>query len=625
MKRLIFSVTLLCLVLLSVWPEGQAEAAGSATRGKYLAERGAIVPPDEVHIHSYIASVDYRYAKPTSSILDVSLYTGHRQVSVDGQEEIIQIGIQGGKVGFEELTPMNLAFVIDHSGSMSAADKLNWVKDAFDIFIEKVRSTDYVSLVIFSDRATVMFPATKMDSEQKRMKFKEAVHRIRPAGSTNIRHGLQLGCLEVVKNLNREYTNRVLFLSDGQDTCGNSHQQILEVARQFYAQGINISTIGVGQAFDLELMVEMAKTSGGSSRFISDREEMEETFGSELDRMVVPHALNMQMNLKFLLDVDILESWGYENRIVGDTIEYFQKTLHHGDYETILAHIKIKPQESTGELDLAQFTITYEDVYGNPYQSGPHIIKVTVVEPHFPVTGFSDAMVLRSGTMLHFAQNLKTIGELFYKDKSELNLKRALQLSLDTKKELVNSRMRLDNQGFVDEIRILDQYLTILGRELQLAEAEVNTIVADVEMRPSAPNRSVQNHIRNLCSEIALDMQLKARGAVAVCDFANPPNQPTSNITSMVSNMALAEIARINTVSLVRPEKLASTLKRQGLVLSDLTETTNALTVGRALTADYIMTGSVIETTATYIVFSRLLNVGSEEVESTAQVIIAKN
>ena len=82
MKQLLYFVTLLCLSSLGVWAGGEAEAAGSATRGKYLAARGTIVPSEEVHINSYIASVDYKYALPSSSIMDVSLYSGQRQVSI---------------------------------------------------------------------------------------------------------------------------------------------------------------------------------------------------------------------------------------------------------------------------------------------------------------------------------------------------------------------------------------------------------------------------------------------------------------------------------------------------------------------------------------------------------------
>jgi len=56
---------------------------------------------------------------------------------------------------------MNLAFVIDKSGSMQNVDKMDWVKESFDIFIEKVRSIDFVSLVVFDAAATVLYPSTK--------------------------------------------------------------------------------------------------------------------------------------------------------------------------------------------------------------------------------------------------------------------------------------------------------------------------------------------------------------------------------------------------------------------------------------------------------------------------------
>jgi TolB-like protein len=462
-----------------------------------------------------------------------------------------------------------------------------------------------------------------MDTSAKRQRFKQTVHSIRPAGSTNILDGLQLGCLEVLKNLNREYTNRVLFLSDGQDTCGNDHRSILEVAGQFCAQGVTISTIGVGEAFDLDLMVKMAKVGGGSSRFISDREEMEETFGSELDRMAVPLALNLVMELEFLVDVELLDTWGYENRRSGDTVHYYQKTFHHGDYETILAHVRILPQRFTGEIDLARFSIQFEDIYGNQLRSGPHIIKANFVDAPFPVTGFSDAMVLRSGTMLHLAQNLKTIGELYYWNKSPQNLQRAFQLASNTKKELVNAKIRLDNRGFDEEIVILDNYLRTLGQELQWAETRINDSISDTEIQSLTPQRSFQNHIQNLCAELALDLQLKARGVVAVYGFA-PQGNTAQDKAALVSQMAMTQIAHINTISLIREQALYAAIRKHGYTLADLTDKLNAMTVGHYLAADYIVTGTVMETANTYIIFSRLLNIASGEVESAAQVIIAK-
>ncbi len=66
----------------------------------------------------------------------VTVYTGHRQVSSAGQEKLIVIGLQGKEVPFKDLPLLNLAFVIDKSGSRGIADKMSWVKESFEIFIE---------------------------------------------------------------------------------------------------------------------------------------------------------------------------------------------------------------------------------------------------------------------------------------------------------------------------------------------------------------------------------------------------------------------------------------------------------------------------------------------------------
>lgn len=120
---------ILIFLLISVltWSGGKEEAAkeaaASSARGKYLAGQGIIIPANEVHIDSYIAYIDYKYPDPEED-LGITLYSGHYQLSTAGQEEVIHIGIQGKKLGFENLPPMNLAFVIDKSGSMSAEDKI---------------------------------------------------------------------------------------------------------------------------------------------------------------------------------------------------------------------------------------------------------------------------------------------------------------------------------------------------------------------------------------------------------------------------------------------------------------------------------------------------------------------
>ena len=617
-----------------------------------------IVPPDEVQIDSYIASIDYRYPQPTG-VLGITMYSGHRQITINGQEEIIQIGIQAGKVDFEELPPMNLAFVIDKSGSMNEANKMEWVKEAFDIFIEKVRSFDFVSLIAFDNEARVLYPSTQMNSITKRMQFRDTVYSILPDGGTNLTAGLQLGYEQVMANFRGDYTNRVLFLTDG---VGES-TGILKMAESYKQIGVNISTIGVGTNFDLDLMTELAKKGGGSSRFISDREEMEETFGSELDRMVVPSARNLEMLLELPEDVEVLGTWGYNNQIQGSTVTYSQATLHHGDYETILVHVRIPPCKESERKVLGKFSLTYADIEGNTGSSGPHVLDAEFVNMDVPVTGFSNGMVLKSGTMLHFAQNMKTIGQLYYSCRGDLErintvrdnlwknkgetvevayedlsndeirtleesvvskMQRAVDLAVTTKKELYNARLRLDNEGFGDEIEIMDAYIRILGQELKMEQSRVAEIVEDVEMAPLAVKRSLHDNVQNLLKEIALSMESTNSGVIAISGFCTKDGE-NSGLLDYLNEMALVEIARHGTLKVVERDKLAEIIEEQKLSLSGLMDTSKAIEVGLLLSANYILTGAVIEMPASVVIFGRIINVESGEVEAAAQVIVPRN
>ncbi|HEB33154.1 MAG TPA: VWA domain-containing protein [Spirochaetes bacterium] len=659
MKRLITITVILFTISVPVmvWAAASKEGASSSARGKYLAGQGIIVPPQEVYIDSYIAHINYHYPRLENEV-GITLYSGHRQVSSGGQEEIIQIGIQGRELGFEELPPMNLAFVIDRSGSMSGW-KMEWVKESFYIFIEKVREQDFVALVVFDDSAQVVLPSTQMNTAANREKFKKAVRRITIGGGTNLVSGLTLGYKEVSSNYNGKYVNRVLFLTDGMGTSTG----ILDMAQRQRNRGINVSTIGVGTGFDLRLMRDLAENGGGSSRFISDREEMEKTFGSELDRMVVPVANDLYMKLEFLQDVEITGTWGYDGRIKGNTIHYYLSTLHHRDYETILVQVRIPASEITGEVEFARFSLNYSDLRGKKKSLGPYYLSVNFVDTQTPVAGFSDGMVLQSGTMLHFAQALKGIGEVYYssqivmdeinqmtnalweerKDEQDIayekitspaiqeleqsihpNIKKAIDMTVAMKKEVLNARKRLDNEGFDEQIEILDNYIKIFGKELKMDEQELAEYAMAEEITPPVEERPLEDHIENLFREMTLGLEVKKQGVIAVSGFT-AGEEKSSELLSFLNETAILEFSKLDNMKLLDKQAMDAALEEQKLSFTDLMDTSNAISIGEILSANYIVTGSVIEMPGSVLIFGRIINVKTEEIESAAQVIVPKN
>jgi curli biogenesis system outer membrane secretion channel CsgG len=131
----------------------------------------------------------------------------------------------------------------------------------------------------------------------------------------------------------------------------------------------------------------------------------------------------------------------------------------------------------------------------------------------------------------------------------------------------------------------------------------------------------VQDHLSNLFREMTLDLKVKDKGVVAISGFTTKTGK-SSDLIHLLNEMAVVEIGRIDTLTLVEREKLDALLAEQELALADLMDTEQAIEVGRFLAANYIVTGSVIEMPTSVVIFGRIINVETGEVESVAQVIV---
>jgi TolB-like protein len=627
-KASCFYITFI-LLCTSAWAGGEAEGAGSSTLGRYLAGKGIILTKDQVHINSYIASIDYNYPASDDPI-GLSIFAGNNQITNLGQDTVVHIGIQGNDIEFAELPPLNLAFVIDKSGSMNLEGKIDWVKKSFEVFINRVRDKDYVALVVFDGSTHRLFPSTQMNSEAKRIEFLNTVRDIRAGGGTNLLAGLRLGYEELSANYKSTYTNRVLLLSDG---VGES-EGLTELAELYREKGINVSVIGVGSDFDVNLMVDLAKKGGGSSRFIGSEEEMKKTFGTDLARMVVPVARDLRMELELFLGASVIETWGYNHQIRDNVANYSQNTMHLGDYETILVHVNIPATQILGKRQLCRFTVRYKNVSGEDIVTEPVVFEIDLVDKDKPVTGYSNAMALQSGTMMAFGKALIEIADLYYSEPGDSspaateddvanNLKNALDIAVETKKQLENTRLRLDNEAFDDEIEMMSKYIEILGQELELEQELVERMNQDTEIEPELESRSLSEYVSGLFKEIGLYFENKKNKTIALTDFVTHDSGIELTL-DYLNDTALSELSKIPSISIIEKKKTADALGAYGLDSLDLVDTGNAISIGKHLQVDYILTGVVINMSRSMVIFSRIIDAASEKIESTAQVIVHK-
>ena len=223
--------------------------------------------------------------------------------------------------------------------------------------------------------AQTLIPPTQIQNQEDRTKFKRQVDKIAANGGTNVYAGMQQSYKEIEKNYHFEYVNRVVILTDDMHNFGEMiNKDILDLAAEYRRKGINISSVLLGIEADTGLMVDVAIEGGGSSRFVSDRDEMVKIFETELDRMLVPAARDLKMRLVLAEGVSLKNTWGYRNYKEENTIYYSLPTLHNGDYETMLAELFIAPDHSDGPL--GNFYLDYVDLANNQRSLGPYKINV---------------------------------------------------------------------------------------------------------------------------------------------------------------------------------------------------------------------------------------------------------
>jgi Ca-activated chloride channel homolog len=164
--------------------------------------------------------------------------------------------------------PLNVCIVLDRSTSMKG-EKMDVVKATAIQVLRNLRPQDILSVVIFSDRAEVIIPASY---HQDRSRLEARIQMIQPAGGTEIFQGLEAGAKEVMRSLDAKRVNHIVLLTDGQ-TYGDE-QQCLELASKLAKSGIGISAMGIGQEWNDIFLDILATRTGGSSAYIAEPQDI---------------------------------------------------------------------------------------------------------------------------------------------------------------------------------------------------------------------------------------------------------------------------------------------------------------------------------------------------------------
>ncbi len=193
-----------------------------------------------------------------------------------------------------ERPPLNLAIAVDISGSMAGAP-IEAVRLGLLKLVTELDPKDKVTLVTYSNHAEVVLESDTLNDPERNL-LREAVATLEAEGATNIYDGLRTALESVDSNSAENKQNRVILLSDGVATAGlDSTDRIVNLGLSYAEKGIGITTIGVGQEFDISLMGRLAE-NGGNFYFLEDLGAVEEVFSEEIKTFLVPLAEDIEIH-----------------------------------------------------------------------------------------------------------------------------------------------------------------------------------------------------------------------------------------------------------------------------------------------------------------------------------------
>ena len=225
------------------------------------------------------------FARAVVASPDVTLrVTPERDLVYSGgqREVIVQVDLDAKKPEHGKRAPMNLAVVLDRSGSMQGA-KFEKAKQGACVAIDKLADDDFFSLVMFDNDTEVLLPPEKVGGERNREALKSRIDHVRTGGGTAIHAGVTLGAKQVRKNLDREFVNRIVLLSDGLANVGPSRPgDLASLGSELRRDGISVTTIGLGDDYNEDLMTALAEASNANYYYVRDAEKLPGIFAEEL-------------------------------------------------------------------------------------------------------------------------------------------------------------------------------------------------------------------------------------------------------------------------------------------------------------------------------------------------------
>lgn len=195
----------------------------------------------------------------------------------------------------QEYTAKDIVFVLDTSGSMAEAGKMEKARAALLYGIRILRPQDRFNIISFAGEERLMEKSMITADDQGRKRGEEFAQSLRPVGGTNINQAL-LAAMQQFESGNRPKI--LIFMTDGLPTVGVTNATLI-VANAGAARtlGQRLFTFGVGYDVNTALLDKLAAENGGVADYIEPKEDLEVKVSNFFAKVNYPVLTDLKLDM----------------------------------------------------------------------------------------------------------------------------------------------------------------------------------------------------------------------------------------------------------------------------------------------------------------------------------------
>ena len=272
------------------------------------------------------------------------------------QRNFLRVAVGGCEREKTDRTPVNVAFVIDRSGSMQGT-RIAQAREAAVMAIKRLNQDDIAAVVIFDDRIETLVPAQKVSDQAL---FADRIRQVGARGSTAIYGGVMQGASEVRVHKDNRRLNRIVLLSDGLANVGpRSPAEFETLGRGLLAEGISVSTIGLGLGYNEDLMLKLARASDGNHAFAGDADALIPIFNREFNDVLASCAQMVSIEVELKPGIRVVRTLSRDGSVDGQRATFRMNQVYQATEHYVLLEVEVDKEIAAGDKELGRVRVAY--------------------------------------------------------------------------------------------------------------------------------------------------------------------------------------------------------------------------------------------------------------------------